>query len=127
MMTMSTQHIHLASSSASQSPDEHWLGLLARSGQTPVADSAAAHSFLSKLKRIEPTDGHRANPAAAVPTTQLFARLVQAGASTDEAAAEIEARSLAKALSDRRVKMEAKVPKADEALFSQLQRRLSPP
>jgi hypothetical protein len=51
--------------------------------------------------------------------------LVQAGASSAEATAEIEVQSLAKALSQRRVKLEAQVPKADEALFAQLQKRLT--
>jgi hypothetical protein len=112
-------------SPANQSADERWLGLLAQSAPAQASLTAASHAFLSKLKPVDPRDA--GNRAAIGPSAQLFAKLVQAGASKDEAAAEVEAQSLAKALSRRRVKMEAQVPQADEALFAKLQKRLSSP
>jgi len=124
MNTMRTPNNTPESSEATPNPDEHWLGLLAKSVQKPATTNAASAAFLSKLKRVTPADA-KPNSPAAHPISQRFAQLVQAGVSRDEAAAEIETHSLAKALSQRRVKMEAQVPKADEVLFAKLQQRLS--
>ena len=110
---------------ATQTPDERWLDLLAQSGQTKTSTPGASPSFLSKLKRVDTGTSQQGNAGSGQPASQLFARLVQAGASSAEATAEIEVQSLAKALSQRRVKLEAQVPKADEALFAQLQKRLT--
>jgi MoxR-like ATPase len=128
MLTMTTPPNDPPKTDQAQQLDEHWLALLARSGADSgwkeALPTAASAEFLSKLRPVRAGDGQGASEASQK-SALLFAKLTQAGASKDEAAAEVQTQSLAQALSRRRVRLEAQVPKADEALFTKLQHRLS--
>jgi hypothetical protein len=128
MVTMTNTPNDSPKTAQAQQLDEHWLGLLASSGSGSGAEAplstAAAAEFLSKLRPVRAGDAPGSN-AAVQKSALLFAKLTQAGASKDEAAAEVQTQFLAQALRRRRVRMEAQVPKADETLFAKLQQRLS--
>jgi hypothetical protein len=128
MVTMTTTPNDPQKTDQAQQLDEHWLALLARSGSesggTETLPTAASTEFLSKLRPVRASDGQGASEASQK-SALLFAKLTQAGASKDEAAAEVQTQSLAQALQRRRVRLEAQVPRADETLFAKLQQRLS--
>lgn len=125
---MTTKPDNAPKSDQMQHLDEHWLALLASSGTGSSAASplstAAAAEFLSKLRPVR-ADDVPGSISAAQKSARLFAKLTQTSTSKGETAAEVQTQFLAQALSRRRVRLEAQVPKADETLFAKLQQRLS--